>query len=249
MNLCLPPKTNKLINAYLNLRVGHHTVVCPYFQNIVGRKGNAVYTGKGLPKEIEKETIRLFNKRGKNLDKLKPTIIRQYMVMAGLGIDCSGFVTRVLNTLMNESKLGNIKSNLKPLNNNLFNIIRFQLRPFSNVSAKMLTSPANSSNISNINKVSPGDLIKAGEGHVAIITEVQKDKKRVHKITYHHSTSDYLHKHGVRKGSIVINKPTLPLEKNKWTEIYQGRNWMLEDYLKAKKENRGLRRLKTLYNN
>ena len=244
MLLSLSPKTRKLINSYQNLKIGNYKVCCPYFQNIAKKKGGAVFVGKGLPEEIEEETVKLFRKNRNNLEKYEPTSIRLYMVMAGLGIDCSGFATRIIDSLLNEKWLGSIRNNLRP--RKLPTLIRFFLRPHTNLSADDLTSDINCVEIKDIHSVLPGDLIKVGKRHVALVSKVKKEKENVTKIEYYHSTSDYLDKHGVRKGSIIINKLGKPLEKQKWDEYYHGRNWILEDFLKTSNSDRGIRRLKYL---
>ncbi|MEJ2441375.1 MAG: hypothetical protein P8Y06_00410 [Patescibacteria group bacterium] len=246
MKVHLPKKTRNLVKRYIHLRIGPHIIACPYYQNIIGKKRKTVYAGKGLPEKIEKETLRLFRKNNKNLNKYSPESLRLYMTMADLGIDCSGFVMRIIESLLRERGLGELSKNIKPKNYNPLNVARHFLRTETNLSADTLTNSKNCNTISNLNEILPGDLIRVGKSHLAIITEVEKSKNKVKKIIYHHSTSDYLDQHGVRKGVITINKPNMPLEKQKWEEYYQGKNWMLEDYSEAKKKDRGIRRMKML---
>jgi hypothetical protein len=247
VKLKLPPKTQKLIFRYTNLKLGPHIVACPYYQNVSKRKGKSVYIGKGLPKEIEKEAKALFTKRGKRWKYFEPSSIRLYMVMADLGIDCSGFVARIIESFLKENDL-NILS-LKPGDSSLVSLFKYKIRPYTNLSADALTGTSNCIKITDINNVRPSDFIRVGGQHLAIVTEVEKTKGLVKKITYYHSTSDYLDKHGVRKGSIVITNLKNSLVKQKWTEYYNGRNWMYEDFKKAGKNDRGLRRLKILQDN
>jgi len=211
---------------------------------VVNNKRKAVYIGKGLPEEIEEETVALFRKNNKDLNKYEPASLRLYMVMANLGIDCSGFVMRIIESLLKEKGLGKLSKNIKPRKYTPLNIVRHFLRTQTNLSADTLTSSKNCDDISDLNKALPGDLIRIGKSHLAIITETEKNKGKIKKITYHHSTSDYLDQHGAKKGAIIINKPSMPLEKQKWEEYYQGRNWMFEDFLEAKKKDRGIRRMK-----
>jgi hypothetical protein len=164
------------------------------------------------------------------------------MVMAGLGIDCSGFVTRVVDTLLKEKGVGSIRSHLRP--RSLVSWLKFIFRSYTNLSANDLVDKVNCVEIKNLDDVVPSDLIKLGKGHVAIVTKVEKRGGRVFKIEYCHSTSDYLDEHGVRKGSITIIHSKKGLEKQKWDEYYHGRNWNLEDYIKAKPKDRGFRRLR-----
>jgi len=240
----LPLNTKRLIQRYKNLKIGKYKIQCPYFQNIAKKNGRSVYIGKGLPGEIEMQTEILFKSLGKDLNSPDPSTIRHYMVMAGLGIDCSGFAVRIIDNLLREKGTGSIRKNLRP-NHSLLSLIRFFFRPYTNLSAANLTSNVNCIKVKNIKDVLPGDLIKIGKGHVALVTKVKKENNKVKKINYCHSTSDYYELHGVRSGEIIISSNSNSLSKQKWTEYYRGRNWMLEDYLKANKNERGIRRLKT----
>jgi hypothetical protein len=245
--LYLPPKTQKLVNHYFNLKIGSRNITCPYYQNLRKKTKYAVFSGKGKPKEIESEI--------KKLLKVKPGIKnysqsskRLALVEADLGVDCSGLVANVLDEFLKETK--NI-SLFKVIPLNAFSFYRritFKLRPRTNLSAHKLTSPPISVPIK-INKLQPGDLFKVGKGHVAIITHVWKKKNTVEKIEYAHSTPDYNNEYGVRTGRIIINHPKQPLEKQKWTETLNGQNYMKDDYLKAKPNQHGFYRLQFLCKN
>ena len=241
----LPPETKRLIDNYLTLRIGPHKIRCPYFQNISHRRTSPVFAGKGLPEEIEKETLRFFKKRKKIVSNLSPDNIRLYMVMARLGVDCSGFAANVLCSFLQEKGLGTLWKALKYPSLNPLRLLIYKLRPRSNISAAILSHPLNTLPIDNLNLVRPGDLLKVGNHHLAIVNEVEiNNQGEVIRIGYTHSTSDYLEKHGVRQGNIIITNKQEPLEKQEWDEEYQGRNWMLEDYLSAPKNQRGFKRLK-----
>ena len=110
--LRLPPKTRSLTKHYLALRLGPHKIRCPYFQNIVRRRVSPVFAGKGLPEEIEKETLKLLKQRKKLLSHLSSDNLQLYMVMGGLGVDCSGLVTNLLNSFLLEKGLGTLWENL-----------------------------------------------------------------------------------------------------------------------------------------
>lgn len=246
MKLGLPPLTRRTVAQYLALEIGPFTFPCPYFQNILGKKALAVFAGKGDPKEIKKETLKLFCKLGKNFTSYDKESLRLNMVMAGIGIDCSGLVVRILDCLLREKGLGGIGKNIRPKNLTLLSFLRYRFRPFTNISADTVSSKANCIEIRNLDDVQPGDMIRVGAGHVAVIIEVEKKKGKTVRITYCHSTWDYLDQYGVRTGKILIVEPNRPLEKQRWTEYYRGRNWMLEDYLRSKTSDRGIRRLKVL---
>lgn len=245
MILTLPLKTRQLINHYLNLRIGDQKIQCPYYQNVTGKRSKPVFVGKGLPEEIEEETLKLFVKLGrKDINRFEPDFIRYTMLMAGIGIDCSGLVVRILDTLLKEKGFKGIKQAIKPANHPI-SYLRWLLKTYTNISANTLTSDTNCVNVSDLNNVLPGDLIRFGRLHVAIITEVEKINNSVKSITYCHSTSDYYEKYGVRIGKIRVIKPNIDLEKQEWQEEYRNRNWTLRDYAN-KISDSGIRRLKIL---
>lgn len=246
MKLTLPPTTQKLVSEYLGLKIGPFVISCPYFQNITGKKTKAVFQGKGSPEEIAKETLKIITKSGRDLTSYDKNSIRFNMVMAGIGVDCSGLAVRILDSLLKEKGLGGIAKNTRPINLTPISLLRHRLKPFTSISANTLSSKTNCVEIKNLNEVLPGDIIRVGSRHVATIIEVEKIKGKTVKIKYCHSTWDYLEQYGVRTGTIIIVSPKLPLEKQKWQENYQGRNWTLEDYLRSKTSDRGIRRLKVL---
>ncbi len=246
MIIKLASNTQKIINSYMSLRIGRHKVVCPYYQNIANKRDKPVLVGKGLPKEIENETKRLFNSLNKNSDTIDPQTIRLHMTMANIGVDCSGFTARIIESLLEENGLGSLRKNFKPPNNKPLSTLRHYFKTETNLSADTLSNKTNCTKIVNFNDILPGDFIRAGRVHIAIVTEVEKDNKEIKRIKYAHSTSDYADKHGARLGEIIINNPNGQLEKQEWTENYKERNWMLEDYLRAKPTDRGIRRLKSL---
>lgn len=210
------------------------------------KKGRSVFIGKGDPFEIEKEANSLFGGLAKNPDNFDENSIRHYMLMAGLGVDCSGFVANVLAEFLKEKKLGSIRKHIKPEMKTLLTPLTFLLRPITNISANVLTNDINGIKIDNLNKVMPGDLIRFGRKHVALIGEIKKIDGILKEITYFHSTCDYLDQQGVRKGSIIISDHKFPLEKQVWNETYRGKNWSYQDYISAKEGDRGIRRIKTL---
>ena len=245
--LQLPPNTFRLVRRYESLKIGRHRISCPYFQNIVGKKANPVYVGKGLPSDIEREALRIFREKGKDINKMDRNRLRLYMVMVGLGVDCSGFVVRILDEFLREKKVGDISDAIKLNFRNLNDKVKFKLKPYTKISSNTLTSKKNSFKIENIQDIEPGDLIRFGTFHVVVITRVVKDNKgKVQKIEYHHSTSDYFEHYGVRKGDILIVKKDKGLEFQNWTEEERGVNFTFKDYLSVSGNDRGLFRLNIL---
>lgn len=247
MLLTLPPKTRQLIDHYLHLRIGKHLVQCPYYENITKKKSRSVFVGKGLPEDIERETLRVFENIKEDVNKSGLDYIRYTMLMAGLGIDCSGLVTHILDLLLKEKGIKGVKTAIKPPNNPI-GYFRWLVKFYTNVSANNLTSNDNCVPIYKIDSVQPGDMIRFGSLHVVVVTEVEKEGDVVTSITYCHSTSSYFEQYGVRIGKIRITEPDKDLEKQEWLEVYRGKDSTKKDYLKSGVSDRGFRRLRILAN-
>ncbi len=236
----LPPKTQKILNHYFNLKIGSRKIICPYYQNLRKRTKAAVFSGKGKPTEIEAEIKKLL-KIKPGIKNYSPSSQRLALVEADLGVDCSGLVVNILDQFLRETENVSLFQIIPSKAFSFYRRIAFKLRPRTNLSAHQLTSPPISNPIK-INQLQPGDLFKVGKGHLAIITQVLKKDTSVTKIEYTHSTPDYGIEYGVRKGQIIINN-NQPLENQKWTEKYNNKNWMKQDYLNALPKNKGFYRL------
>lgn len=232
----------KLLNSYLNLKIGKHTISTPYYQNLRREKKAPVYVGKGCPDEIVATTMEIFDFKQTDPNHYDKDQLRLYMVMRGIGIDCSGFVARILDTHLNE--VFNIRLSEATLilfkKDHKDNFIK---SPFTKLSAKMLTS-VEICNTVKVRDIQPADLIKTGDSHVAIVTEVKKSDDQNIEITYAHSTSLYCEEHGVRKGTIHIGKNKKSLAKCKWDEDIRGINYSFNDYLNTPQNERGVFRIK-----
>lgn len=55
------------------------------------------YQGKGTPEEITSATLIISNKVGLPLKNASPEVVKQFMKLYGLGIDCSGFIYQTLS--------------------------------------------------------------------------------------------------------------------------------------------------------
>lgn len=111
------------IAKYFALVLGENRIVCPYYTNHVGKifmdamwdggleedKMRGVmsnfngqkypygwWRGKGKPDQIVKAAYDIAFLEGLNLGRSHPDAIREFMLMHGLGIDCSGFVYNIL---------------------------------------------------------------------------------------------------------------------------------------------------------
>lgn len=237
----LPVKTKNLVVHYQNLKIANLSVPCPYFENVDHKRDTIVNVGKGLPEEIEFAAEKLI--KGKKIHNSAE--IHAILVKNEIGIDCSGLAVRIEDSLLRELIGISLKDNLTPLKKSFIEKIRFLLRPFTNISANMLTSNENTYEISSYNNIKPGDMIRAGKNHVGVITSVSSKNNYVYEIEYIHSMSDFDLRVGVRKGTIKIIESKGKLADQKWTEKGY-KSTMLTEYLSASSSGRGIRRLKAL---
>ncbi len=257
MNTKLSPSAQKIIHNYFNLPfIGVSGVRCPYFNNArLGQRGQLkVLIGKGTPEEIVEEAKIIsiqyhrdvFDKNGvfnahiEHPAEHEPAeCIRQFMVDYNLGIDCSGFVTNVLQKHSQETKNINLAKKLfiTPKKNFIRWLIS-RLRPVEQISVNVYASDKNTAVINDLRKVEPGDLIillKTGanknHNHIILITEKDGDK-----LTYTHArvwSSDGKYGHGISQGTITITNPDKDLLEQTWEERDKT-NENNESYLEAK---------------
>ena len=171
------------------------------------------------------------------------------MMKLGIGIDCSGYATYILNEWMKSLHKPSLWRQLKYRDNGLYHRFRRWLRPVENVGANLLTSELNCLKVKNLDDIEPGDLIRAkgkqkNAHHVAVITKVTKsDDGKIESFDYVHSHRFYKDQNGVRKGKVEITDPKKSLKDQKWEDDYKGKNYILEDLLVDYEDN-GIRRLK-----
>ncbi len=240
----LPKEAEKLIDNYFNLKIANKNVKTPYYMNEKhDRRGELrSLVGKGSPTEIEEEVIIFAKLRNFNLKKASKKQIRAFMKEEGIGVECSGFVSNILDQWLRAIGKGSLYSNIKFENKNIFDAIVKYIRPIQNISADLLTNNTNSTPVE-IKDARPGDLlrlkgIKKGH-HVAIITQVKQNT-----ITYIHSTTHYGEENGVREGKIKITDKNKDLGEQEWKEVDKDNVcWTLKQYLRQKEDN-GIRRPK-----
>ena len=222
----LPKPCLEVIDNYFNLKAAEGKYVrCPYFRNPKSGKerwGLTAYSGKGSPKEIEEE-LRIVEKlEYKDFNILGEEEIRDIMKKRKLGIECSGFIARVLDAWTKEQYK-------KPI----YSVIRFhrgfvtwlfsKLRPYTHIDIQTLVNEVNSREISNIGEIMPGDLIRFNTNidHAVIVTRVEvSDQGKVEKVHYAQSVlEDNDAKEGVKRGIVEFIRPqTNNLLEQKWSE-------------------------------
>lgn len=192
-----------VIDNYLNIRISSWRVRCPYFINVKRRRFlRPVWVGKGSPDEIERAANEISNLYE----------VEDFIKLSGLGVDCSGLVSNVLNIHFKHC-----------LGKSLFNMIRqpslirkfiFLLRPRTNISADILTGKVNSREV-NVSDIIPGDMLRFGPEHVGLIHWVDRSGRRLKKVGYIESHTKP--KFGVQEGEIEILDQRLPLGYQKWS--------------------------------
>lgn len=238
----LSPSAQKTIHDYLNLPyVGVSGVRCPYFNNArLGQRGQLkVLIGKGSPEEIVEEAKIIsiqyrkdvFDKNGvfnahveHPAEHEQAECIRQFMVDNNLGVDCSGFITNVLQKHFAETKKINLAKKLfitKKIN--FLRWIISRLRPVEQISVKVYANNKNTMIMDDLKMIQPGDLItmlKTGPNknhdHILLVEEVDGDK-----IKYAHArvwSSEGKYGHGVSEGIITITNPKKGLLEQTWEE-------------------------------
>lgn len=194
-------KLYQFIKPYLEMEINGIVINCPYWMNKIkdGRIIRGFGNGKAEVIHIKEKLKKEFN--GSNLYKLA----KRHRT----GIDCSGFVYRMLNHLI-------------PALDSFFP------GGINRTNAAKLTNRKYAVLINKIDNIKPGDMIRMREGkHIALVIEKKDDK-----IVYAHSSSSrYTKAQGVHLGEIIINDRNKPLENQSWKEILKdGNNFQLFYY-------------------
>jgi len=242
----LPKEALSIIDQYRHLPLGDKLVQCPYFKNRANvRAGLSVYMGKGTPDEIIEETKILAQKSSFDLKTMSEQDINQFMILNSLGIDCSGFISQILNALDEKlvKKIAAIKFSKRPIR-----ALISRYRPIENISANQLTSAPHSEMLDLWQDLQPGDMIRTRAGkHVLLIIETKRNESNdLKEFTYNHSTSYYDQANGIRQGRVSIIYPNEALKDQDWQEKDDsGKNYTHEGLLEDDGTN-GVYRLKIL---
>lgn len=257
----LSPSAEKLIHDYFNLPFpGISGVRCPYFNNTRQRQRAQlrVLLGKGSPEEIVEESkiisvqykSGIFNKHGECNCKhdgqpLTSDDLRKFLIDNNLGIECSGFVSHILQKHYEETK--KVKLTKKLFIKSPKSLLRYivtRFRPIENIDVKVFADERNSVKIIggeigyNYQNVEPGDLVIMLEtgplqkrNHILLIRE-----KSGNEIKYVHARAwsrEGKYGHGVSEGIIKITQPLKNLLEEEWVENgFRGEE--NETYLEAK---------------
>lgn len=246
----LPNFINEFIEQYFKMDILGIQVTAPYYRNVKRVRAELrSLVGKGTPEELIEETVIYAKLHNFFFENKSAKDVREFMESEGIGIDCSGLISHILDFWLKKSGVGGIGSNIKYPQASFRTTIARKLRVIENISADLLTNELNSTKV-NLANVKPGDLIRLkGEkrgDHIAMIYSVEKDdnSKKIVKVTYVHSAENYGVSSGVKFGEIEIIDENKNLEEQKWLEIDVQSNSSptFNGYLREKEDN-GLRRL------
>jgi hypothetical protein len=242
----LSPSAQKIIHEYFNLPFfGISGARCPYFNNAkIGQRGQLkVLIGKGAPTEITEEAKiisaqycrGLFDKSGicgvhleHPAEHEEIECVRQFLVDNNLGVDCSGFVTNVLQKHYKETGGFDFSKKIFITPKKFFlRWIISRLRPIEQINVKIYANDKNTGLITDLTKIKPADVIimlKTGPNknhdHILLITEAEESASGK-KIKYAHSRawfSEGKYGHGVSEGTINVVNPQKGLLDQLWEE-------------------------------
>lgn len=191
-----PHDYSKILHAAYEkfmLPLGGKKVPTPYRRNELGsyQKIGPEFQGKSSPEVLTETAEKLAKEQNFDLTKASVEKIRGFMMQNKLGIDCSGFVYRMLDYLSQELGLGSLQKSAGMEHVGRTNI------------AKM-TSAEFSLPVAGFAKAQAGDIIRLNsEGdilHGAIILENNNGK-----VTYAHSSNE-TNPAGVHQGQIINSR-------------------------------------------
>ena len=220
----LPQSALNVIDAYWRLKATENTYVrCPYFRNPKSgrdRWGLTAYSGKGSPQEIEDE-LRIIEKlEGVEFSKMQEFQIRDIMKKRRLGIECSGFIVRVLDAWTRERYRKPIYSLLN-FNTSGLGWIYSKLRPYTHIDVETLVHSKNAYEIEDAQDIIPGDIIRFNSNidHAILVTRVERnDGGGIKKIDYAESILEE-NGEGVKRGVIEFIYPASgDLVSQSWSE-------------------------------
>lgn len=199
---------DQFIKRYADMDIGGMTIHCPYWMNKL-KDGKVVLrgfaNGKGTATEIREE----LSKRLKQLPEeskfeLTAENLRKFARRERIGIDCSGFVYRVLDHLL---FLGYGNTGYEKLD-------LFFSGGISKTNVRRLTDPQYSQEVKNIKDFQLGDMIRLWGGkHIAIVIKNNKTE-----ILYAHSSWLSTKIQGVHTSIMQISKVNKSLRDQQWME-------------------------------
>lgn len=207
-NQNISQKIESFVKQYSEMEINGLIVSCPYWIN---RLKNGKVTlrgfakGKGRSSEIREELIKRLSKMPVDLKfELTPETVRKFAKRERIGIDCSGFVYRVLDELLH---CGYGDTNFK-------NLDKVFSGGINKTNVKRLSDLKYSDQIKIIDNFQIGDMIRLWGGkHIAIIIGINKKE-----ILYAHSSWLSTKIQGTHASTILIVDDEKSLDEQVWME-------------------------------
>jgi len=206
--MVIEQEIKNFIMQYTQMDIGGIVINCPYWMN-KERNGKIVFrgfaNGKGGAQEIREELVKRYNQLPPELKfDLNQDNLRKFARRERIGIDCSGFVYRVLEELL---RLGYKNTGYE-------NLDKVFSGGINKTDAERLTDRQYCKELKNISAIEIGDVIRLWGGkHAAII--IQNDQKE---ITYAHSSWLSTKIQGVHTSIIQIIEVQKSLRDQHWME-------------------------------
>lgn len=223
----------KIYYEYTHLPLGGRKIRCPYWSNRQRILLTGPFKGKGTPPQITRATIRSAQEHKLDLSKLSPRDIRRFMEHHRIGVDCSGFVYHLADSLVKEKGGQGIFEYVEGVKG----------KGVMRVNVFSLTNDKNSVEVKKIRDIRIGDFIRfEGGKHIAIIMRIKRNQEGIPvEVTYAHS-GRLSAITGVHLGRFLVKDPNLGVKDQKCLEKNREGNNYFNQY--PKKNNVSLRRLK-----
>ncbi len=222
-----------LFFQYTHLPIGEKEIRCPYWRNRLTLGITGPFGGKGRPEQIIEATRLAAKKAAVNLNQMSGEEILAFMKRKKIGVDCSGFVFWLLDSLDKEKGGPGLAEKFPHFPGTL---------PQRQASAEKLTGESLSTPIK-VDQVRVGDMIRLDGGkHIAIVIKIEKELGKVKEIEYVHS-SERTTIAGVHSGKIKVIDSQKKLEEQEWEETLPDGTSYGREFCREERGD-GLKRLK-----
>lgn len=151
----------KLVNEFLNIQIGKHKISASFWMNNdPDLKNTQMFKavpngGKMSPTEIAGVSTKTLIEKGLSPENMSSDEVRFFNKQNCIGVDCSGFSYQLTRHIY--EKIGGIDYDQKIVGlNNLHGITK--------VNSDFLTNEPNSIQITDVNQIKPGDLVRGMGG-------------------------------------------------------------------------------------
>jgi len=219
----LPQSALGVIENYWKLKAADNKYIrCPYFRNPISGRDKwklTVYSGKGSPQEIETELKILEKLENKDFSTMQESEIRDIMKKRKLGVECSGFIARVLDEWTRDLHKKPLRS-LIYFNTKGLDALFSKMRPYTHINVATFIHKRNAKEIKDVGSIAPGDIIifDGSIDHAAIITKTERGALgKLERVYYAHSVLESSGE-GVKRGTLKFINADGDLMSQAWSE-------------------------------